>query len=315
MSGWATAELPTCEGPPYVAVRRSDYKATALPYNTIRLLATAPGNVRHCLEDQLGRAAGRNSCRTPWTSDVRAQVALGNRFPGVGRLNAALNLVNPLGGLDQLLHGSENLHGWGTAAIPDPYLYTVRGFDPTRQGFLYDVNPRFGDTRPSRTTFRNPFRLTLDFRVDLGKPMGQQQLERSLAPGRRMPERALRDMYARNVPDIYDAIMEESDSLLLAPQQAQALKAAQAKYRQRVDSLWADLAGYVAHLPEHYDGAAALKRQEAAVDTAWSITWKEGPTIKGILSPLQQRMMPQFVAMIINSKEVPRIRIIVNRRG
>ena len=156
-------------------------------------------------------------------------------------------------------------------------------------------------------------RLTLDFKLDLSKSIGQQQLERSLAPGRRLPANALKAMYSRNVLDVYQQILSESDSLLLGKDQLQALKDAQARYRTRMDSLWSDIADYVAALPEHYDGAAALKRQEAATDKGWEITWKEGATIRSILNPLQLRMIPDFVGMIINSKEVPHIRIFIQR--
>lgn len=278
------------------------------------LLATSSGSVRDCLTNQLGQAAARNSCRGRWTQDLRAQIALGNRFPGAGgRLSGSLNLSNPLGGLDQLLHGSGGLHGWGTPSLPDPVLYNVRGFDPATQRFRYEVNPRFGNTRPSATTLRAPFRVTLDFQLDLGKPLPQQQLERSLAPGHRLPANALKQMYTRNVLDIYQQILSESDSLLLSKEQTQALKDAQAKYRTRMDSLWTDLVNYLAALPEHYDGAAALKRQEAATDRGWEITWEERTTIKSILNPLQLRMLPDFVGTIINAKQVPHIRIFIQR--
>ncbi len=278
------------------------------------LLATSSGSIRDCLQRQLNQPAQRNSCRGPWGADVRAQISLGNRFPGAGgRLSGALNISNPLAGVDQALHGSGGLRGWGTAAAPDPVLYNVRGFDPVAQRFRYEVNPRFGDTRPSATTFRAPMRLTLDFRLDLSKSIGQQQLERSLAPGRRLPANALKAMYSRNVLDVYQQILAESDSLLLSKEQLQALKDAQTRYRTRMDSLWSDLADYVAALPEHYDGAAALKRQEAATDKGWEITWKEGAAIKAILNPLQLRMIPDFVGMIINAKEVPHIRIFIQR--
>ncbi len=282
------------------------------------LLATSSGNVRACLERQLGQPAARNSCRGPWTADLRGQVSLGNRFPGAGgRVHAALAFANPLGGLDQLLHGSSGLHGWGTPALPDPVLYNVRGFDPATQRFRYEVNPRFGDTRPSATTVRAPFRVTLDVSIDLGKSMDAQQIERNLSPGRgghggqRVSAPALKQQYARNVLDIYQQILEQSDSLLLSPAQTQALKEAHAKYRATMDSLWTDLATFLAALPDRYDAQAAYKRQEAAIDKGWEVTWNERTTIRSILTPIQLRMVPQFVTMIINAEKVPKMRIYI----
>ena len=61
----------------------------------------------------------------------------------------SVNFANPLAGLDQLVHGGDHLRGWGLPAAPDPILYYVRGFDPAAKRFIYDVNPRFGNTRPS----------------------------------------------------------------------------------------------------------------------------------------------------------------------
>jgi hypothetical protein len=55
----------------------------------------------------------------------------------------------------------------------------------------------------------------------------------------------------------------------------------------------------------------ALKRQEDATDRALGGLPEEGATIKAILSPLQQRMLPSLVDTVINSREKIRIRYIV----
>ncbi|MFI5229442.1 MAG: carboxypeptidase-like regulatory domain-containing protein, partial [Gemmatimonadales bacterium] len=107
------------------------------------LLANATPNVRDCLDAQLGRASARNSCQGPWTASLNLGVRLsGQSLLHMPRADVTLNLTNPLGGLDQLLHGTNNLRGWGTPATPDQTLYTVRGFDPSTSRFLYMVNPR-----------------------------------------------------------------------------------------------------------------------------------------------------------------------------
>jgi hypothetical protein len=279
------------------------------------LLDSGPEWSRECLARQLGHVTERNSCRGPWTQALNARVTLSNRLLRTGnRVNVALNLANPLGGLDQLLHGSSNLQGWGTQARPDPVLYQVRGFDPAEQRFRYAVNERFGDTRPSQSLVRAPFRITLDVRIDWGTPLPVQQLDRFLRPGRggrpgsRMSADSLEKRYVRNVPDIYAAILQESDSLLLTPQQTEALKTAQASYRAKLDPIWKGLAAYLAALPDRYIASEALKRQEDAIDDAWEISRQEGPAIKGILSPLQLRMLPDMVSTVINAKEKLRIR-------
>lgn len=81
------------------------------------LLGGAPGRVRGCLERQLGRIAGQNSCWTGWSPslDVNAQLRLGPRISGGTHRRVTLWLAaqNVTAGLDYALHGPERLRGWG----------------------------------------------------------------------------------------------------------------------------------------------------------------------------------------------------------
>jgi hypothetical protein len=283
------------------------------------LLASGPEWARTCLARGLGRAAERNSCRGPWTQMLNARIDLVRRVPLTrNRVNLGLNVANPLAGMDLLLHGSRGLRGWGQPARPDPVLYRVRGFDPDAQAFRYEVNPRFGDTRTASRLLGNPFRITIDARVDLGRPLQVQQLQRVLRAGRggdarpRLSVDSLVARYTRSVPDLYSMTLQLSDSLLLAPEQVEALKTAQADYRGRMTAIWRELAQYLAGLPESYDAAEALRRQEAAIDQGWEISRLEGPTFKSILSPMQQKMLPSLVESVINSTEKVRIRYFLN---
>ncbi len=78
--------------------------------------------------------AGRNSCRGPWTQSLNARVALSSFLLRTRRANLAVTLGNPLGGLDQLLHGSRDLRGWGTSAMPDPSCTGSAGSTRRRSG-------------------------------------------------------------------------------------------------------------------------------------------------------------------------------------
>lgn len=284
------------------------------------LIAGAPSGARDCLTRQLGRAAGRNSCEGPWTASLNAQISYSGLSRRFGRnTSIALALSNPLGGLDELVHGSGNLRGWGTPSTPDRVLYTPRSFDPVAQRFTYDVNPRFGGTRGLANAPRVPFRVTLDISIDLSRNIGLQQMDRWLRPGRagkpgkRLGVPDLVKRYSRNVPDPYKGIMEESDSLLLTREQSDSLTAIDARYRAHMDSLWTSLATYLAALPDRFDTKDAFNRQEAAVDDAWEFSRLDVKrTLPSVLSPVQLRILPWPAKMLFDSKDKVRIRVFMS---
>ena len=152
------------------------------------LLAGASSRVRDCLEKQLGHIAARNSCEGPWTATMNAVLILNPERLGMqNRTQLSLSLTNVPAGLDALVHGSSRLQGWGQSAASDPTLLLVRGFDPSTNTFKYEVNPRFGDTRVSRSGVRNPFLITLEARVQLGRDFTRQAIDQTLSPGRTRP--------------------------------------------------------------------------------------------------------------------------------
>jgi hypothetical protein len=272
------------------------------------LLDAAPSRARDCLLQQLGRPAARNSCRGPWTATLNARIGLVNRFSFTKRsFTAELHLTNPLGGLDQLLHGSDHLQGWGGPGLPDPTLLTVRGFDPTAKRYLYEVNPRFGSTRATQRLARVPFRVTLDFMFDLGIPLAKQQAMKLLNPGRaghagtRLPVDTMVKKLKRQVPDVYELVMQESDSLLLSRDQVDSLKAAQVGYRARIDSLWTSTATTLAEYGDDYDVDAAMHLIDDATEQAWLIGRDQLPALERILSPLQIRLAPWIVGSLKQS--------------
>jgi hypothetical protein len=277
----------------------------------MRALLSGSARVRTCLVNQLGRAAGRNSCEGPWTAAMNAQLTL---FGGALHLprqiqSVAINVSNPLGGLDQLWHGSSRLHGWGTQPSPDPVLYEVRGFETATNSFSYQVNPRFGNTNPNATTLRAPFRLTIDVAVDLGRDIFLQQLERSLKPGRagypgeRFTIADLKQRYAINIPDPYIAIVADPDSLLLSAAQTEAIQRANVRWREQRDSLLTSLAGYLAGLGDTYDIREALRRQEEIIAQGWEKARVDvQDVLPRVLSPVQLRVVPGVAATLLRLK-------------
>lgn len=273
------------------------------------LLNSGDSRVAKCLSSQLGRAAGANSCRGPWSQTLNMRVSFGNAIPGThGRAWAALDISNAVSGVDQLLHGANRLHGWGLSSIPDPVLLRVIGFDPVALHYQYAVNQRFGSSSVANIAYRNPFRVTLDIQLDLAKPLQAQQLDKWLGPGRagrtgpRLSASALTLKYSRTVPDIYRLVLEQSDSLLLSPDQVNALTLADERYRPRVDSIWSRIGEYLAGLPDEVDAVEALHRVDAATSQVWALARAESPTMRAILLPIQLQLVPSTVNLVVNTK-------------
>jgi hypothetical protein len=151
-----------------------------------RLLSTAPHEVRQCLTSQLGGVARRNSCEGPWQPSVDLQV---NWRPNVWGLNRRLAVsfltVNAVGGLDRLLHGKDNLRGWGQFRGQDNTLLYVRGFDANTNSFRYEVNERFGATRNGANAIPVPFQLGIQARYTVGPDRMREMLTGMIRGGGR----------------------------------------------------------------------------------------------------------------------------------
>jgi hypothetical protein len=278
------------------------------------LIASTSKQAGTCLARQIGAVAAANGCEGPWTSFMNAGLSTSNFHVRGGRqVVASINFANPLGGLDQLLHGSEHLAGWGTSAYPDNVLYTVRGFDPATNRFQYAVNPRFGSTRPTETTIRAPFRMTLDVRVELGRPRRQQEYERFLEmnPLRKNYERApvdsirarLNDMM---VGDTYEYLIRMRDSLLLTREQVTALQTFQAAYMARADMAWQDVASeMIAHAGDA-DVNEMSRRIDEVAGRVWTMQRAEIPHMRGVMTPAQLELVDILLKRLVDSaKRLP----------
>jgi len=277
----------------------------------IRLATDAEGNVvmtngsssvRNCLTSQTNTLAGRNSCVGPWFASMNASLYMGNVPRTNNRMSLSLNLSNPLGGIDQLLHGDDHLRGWGATPFMDGTLYQVRGFDATARRYIYQVNPRFGNTSPSASTLRSPFRMTLDVRMNLGHDAQEQDviLKMRVKPalkGTRASADTLKNRYMNSTSsnafmDIYKLMLRYADSLALSRDQSEKVQARQKLLIARADSVFGGLAGYLAKLPESYSAKDAAKHVTDAATAMWDIIYAEGPWIKELLTPGQLRLLP-----------------------
>lgn len=181
----------------------------------------------------------------------------------------------------------------------------MRGFDSTARRFLYQVNPRFGSSRPPANPYYTPFRVTLDVRMQLGPSRDAQELELNLRvrpplTGTRAPVDSIKKRYiGASFADLYSSLLQMADSLALSRAQAEQMQGRDAVLRARIDSVYGMLATYLAALPLRYDAADALRHVMDANGAAWKAIYAEAPFLSQLLTPGQIRLLPPpLVAML-----------------
>lgn len=290
--------------------------ATPLAAEMAGLLERAPSHVVSCLQRQMGGIAEQGSCRAKPTVSLDGQLRLSPTeyapiTPGGSRIELTVHVSNMLGGLDRLLHGSRP-RGWGTPGLVDPNLLVVQGFEPETQQFRYAVNPRFGRSDATWRASHNPFRVSINASIYLGRSMPEQQVDRSLRPGRhgapgpRLSAEVLFKRYVQTLPDPFSDIIVESDSLLLQDEQLVRLREMHERYRERADSVWYSLASIFADLPDDFDAHGALRLQEEATNEVRRIGWEEIRRVATVLTPIQLGLLPREAGWLYNQKVPPR---------
>jgi hypothetical protein len=278
------------------------------------LLATAPSSVRDCLERQLGTVAGRNSCEGPWSTSLSLRVSLVSQALKIpDRATISLGIANPLTGIDALVHGSSNLHGWGAPSFADPTLLFVRGFDPTTQQYRYDVNPRFGANRQASALILAPMQLTLDVRLDVGPERERQDLFLRMRTGRggkgnKMSETQIKQQYIRSYPNPFEQMLRQQDSLGLSNDVADSIAILNKTYGKKIDSIWTPVAKFLSDLPEKYDLDAAYDRVSEAQNRSLDQMAVYGPAAKQLLTDAQIRKLPPFIALFLDNRAIRQVR-------
>lgn len=279
-----------------------------------QLLAGTSSGARECLERQLGRIAERNSCRAPWTSSASLNISLDRaKFRMPHRASVSFSLSNPLGAADLLLNGSGKLRGWGQNAFPDQSLLHVRGFDALARRYRYEVNQRFGATRPQFTALRSPVTLTTSVRVDLGPTRERQMVEQWVGAGRnrqgnRLPAGFFRTVGANSLQNPMAVILRQQDSLQLTARQADSLAVLNRRYTYRADSLWAPVARYFGSLGPTYDAGDVYDRYMRTRRAQLDMLARLAPVIHSLLTPEQRRKLPGSVGNILDPRYLASIR-------
>ncbi|MEP6551721.1 MAG: hypothetical protein ABJB95_11090, partial [Gemmatimonadales bacterium] len=287
----------------------------ALAAHMQSLLNSATGSARDCLRKQLGSLAARNSCQGPWTSQATMSLTFNPlKFRMPQRATLSLQVGNPLGAADLLLHGNDKLRGWGQFAFPDPTLLAVRGFDPQARRYTYDVNDRFGSTLPALTAVRAPVTVTAMMRFDLGPTRERQALTQQLDRGRTLrgnkaPEPMLKAIYGSGgIPNPLAAILRQADTLELTGAQADSIATMNRRYVVSLDSIWSPVAKYLASLPDHYDKDLAYSRYQRARESSVDMLIRIVPDIRRVLTSEQRRKLPAFISSYLDTRYLASIR-------
>ena len=288
---------------------------TALASGMRTLLATGSRSARDCLESQLGKVAGRNTCQGPWTSTAFLTFSFNPakvRMPQ--RANISFQISNPLAAADVMMHGEDHLHGWGQPFIPTSQLLFVRGFDPVSETYKYDVNSRFGATALSQSSIRAPVTLTALLRVDVGPARERQDLTQLLDRGRttqgtKAPEALLRAYYGSGgVMNPMAQILRQADTLELGETQADSIAILNRRYTISLDSIWTPVVKYLAGLPEQYDQTAAYDRYKSAREASVDALIRIAPTVRRLLTSEQMRRLPAFVGPYLDTRYLASVR-------
>ena len=180
--------------------------------------------------------------------------------------------------------------------------------DAAARRFRYDVNPRFADTRPSRTLLRDPFRIVFDVSVDLAVPYSVQQLRRAVEPVRtargweRRSADSLAAFYLSRTSSIHRALLAERDSLFLSAAQIAALQRADSAYAAGVRAIYADLGRFLASRGGPTPGKAEVDSVDASDRAYWRLFWEQPEIADSLVTPAQRELFPLLKNLVAAPK-------------
>jgi len=280
---------------------------TGLANGMHRLLATAPDRIRSCLESQLGTIAGRNTCTSAWYPNVSLQINYRPDRFGLNRnLMISFALNNPIAGADLLLHGQNNLEGWGQPARINSQLLYVTGFNQQTNNFIYSVNEKFGDQRSNQLIITNPFRVQLTARYTIGPDyarqaqLAAQTAARARAGANGAPVDTMQQytrMVQRYVPNIFRTILQRQDTLHLdlTASQITLLTVLGDSLVHQIDTLGIKVAAKMASMGHNADPAAVQVQMRGIFGDAQELGARSIAQAQIILTKEQWAKLPDQV--------------------
>ncbi len=274
---------------------------TAVSNGISRILANSTSRVVDCITSQLGTIATRNSCSAPWSPSLDMQLNFKPEAFGLARrLTMQVQLQNGLVGLDQLLHGYNNMHGWGQPVVPDRTLLFVRGFDPSTQAFKYQVNEHFGTQNGANSAFRVPFQIGLQGRLTVGQDPARQQFGRMFGTGpdgKPLTKEEYKSRLTRIVPNPFLDVLAQNDSLKLGltAEQKTTLKALSDTLAPKIDKLAEEMADVLTSAGSNPDPMVMGARIQGKTNDARKLAEKSLDDLQKALQPVQWAKLPDSI--------------------
>lgn len=272
------------------------------------LLSSGAPAARECLQKQLGHLSARGSCQAPWVTTSNMNVSFNPQKLGLPkRLTINLAFTNPLGIADLIVNGTKDAKGWGQEIAPDQNLLFVRGFDPSRNQYKYEVNERFGSTRPQQAINRTPAYASLSFGFDIGAPRERQILTQRLDMGRSRPGTKqtapnLKALGSSSIPNPMALILIQQDSLKLNRKQADSLASLSRKFTQFADSVWTPVSKYLEAVPTGYSRDETYGRYVDAREATIERLIQLVPDVKKLLTASQRRKLPSQITNYLDTR-------------
>ncbi|MDQ2890043.1 MAG: hypothetical protein M3R65_05745 [Gemmatimonadota bacterium] len=277
---------------------------TAVANGMSRLIAAASPSVRKCLVSQLGRIASADTCRESWFTSAGLTARVTPPWGG-GRLTVTLQTNNVPAGLDLLLHGSDNLRGWGQYPQSNATLLYVRGFDPVTRMFRYAVNDRFGTVRANQTLYLQPMQFTLVAQITLGKmggggpmggmmPMGAPHAGVASSSTIATHADSLRTKILATMPNVFRRVLALKDSLSLGLDTAQVaqLRVLGDAYQPRADSLAGAIVAAMTPTPAGADPSLIAAKVRGKTEEANALRKKVIEDLRRVLTETQLKKLP-----------------------
>lgn len=263
------------------------------------LLDNASSLVSECLTSQMGGVAARNSCRAPWFPSLDVRLNYRPDRLGLKRnLMFSVQLVNPLAGLDRVLHG-EDQKGWGQPRRIDPNLLYVTGFDPGTQRYRYAVNERFGDATGTGTAGRgigqqlNPFQLAVQMRYTIGPDRMREAMMAAQAAARGgRGGFDLGTLVRRASPNPFQQALALRDSLGLDSAQVARLTALQEAHDGRINTLVTAVQDRLARVGNNADPQAMFQQLREPIAEAQKLREEGLKALQEALTPAQWEKVP-----------------------